>query len=49
MYRRIYFEALDPLVQAIEDRFDQPGYRIYSCLETLLTKAVMKDDFSEEI
>ena len=49
MYRRIYFEALDLLVQAIEDRFDQPGYRMYSCLETLLTKAVRKDDFSDEI
>ena len=28
-FRRNYFDALDLLVQAITDRFDQPGYRTY--------------------
>lgn len=49
MYRRIYFESLDLLVQAIEDRFDQPGYKMYSCLESLLIKAVKKENYSNEL
>ena len=48
MYRRYYFEALDLIVQAIKDCFDQPGYRVYRCLESLLLKAT-KEDFSEEL
>ena len=49
MYRRIYYESLDLLVQAIEDRFNQPGYRMFSNLETLLMKAVKKEDYSNEL
>ena len=48
-FRRIYFEALDLLVQAIADRFDQPGYRMYSSLQVLFLKATKKEDFSEEL
>ena len=48
-YRRIYYEALDLLVQGIEDRFNQPGYKVYCCLEELLIKAVKKEEFSEEL
>ena len=48
-YRRIFFEVLDLLIQAIADRFDQPGYRTYSSLQALLLKAAKKDDFSEEL
>jgi len=47
-YRHIYFEGLDLLVQAIADRFDQPGYRTYLCLQELMLKAVNKD-FSTEL
>ena len=28
-YRMLYFETLDLIIQCIDDRFDQPGYRIY--------------------
>ena len=48
-YRRIFFKALDLLVQAIADRFDQPGYRTYHSLQALILKAVKKEDFSEEL
>ena len=48
-YRRIYFEGLDLLVQAIADRFDQPGYRTYLCLQELMLKAVKKEEFSNEL
>ena len=51
-YRVQYFEALDLLIQCIKDRFDQPGYRIYSKLESLLLNAANgvaldEDCFSE--
>ena len=44
-YHRIYFEGLDLLVQAIADRFDQPGYHTYLCLQELMLKAVKKKIF----
>ena len=32
-YRQIYYEALDFVIQAVTDRFDQPGYRVYYNLQ----------------
>ena len=49
LYRQVYYEALDLIVQAIGDRFDQPGYKTYCCLETLILKAVKREAFSEEL
>ena len=51
-YRVHYFEALDLLIACIKNRFDQPGYRVYSKLETLLLDAANgvaldEDCFSE--
>ena len=48
-YRRSYFEAIDLAVTSIEDRFNQPGYKIYQSLEELLTKAANKEDYSKEL
>ena len=48
-YRQIYFEALDLIIQSIKQRFDQPGYRVYQCLESLILKAARKEDFSDEL
>lgn len=48
-YRQSYYEALDLLVQAINDRFEQPGYKTYSSLETLILKAVKRELFSEPL
>ena len=48
-YRQQYFEALDLIVSCIDDRFDQPGYRIYRSLETLLAKACMQQDFTSDL
>ena len=36
VYRRIYFEALDLIVSSIEERFDQPSFKAYSNMESLL-------------
>ena len=32
----------------MRDRFAQPGYRVYQCLENLLLKAAKQEDFTEE-
>ena len=49
LYRRVYYEAIDLLLQAIGDRFDQDGYKIYSVIESLFLKAIRKEDYSEEL
>jgi len=45
LYRVVYYEALDLIVQTIKDCFDQPGYGVYRCVENLLLKAAKKKDF----
>ena len=37
-YQVAYFEVLDLVIEAIKDRFDQPGCAIYRNLEELLVK-----------
>ena len=45
-FRRIYFEALDLVLQCIGELFDQPGY----CkLECLLLKAAQNFDHSDNL
>jgi len=48
-YRLQYFEAIDLAVAGITNRFDQPGYTIYSNLESLLVKAANQNDYSAEL
>ena len=48
-YHQIFYEAVDLIVHAIDDRFDQPGYRTYRCLEDLVLKATNNEDFSEKL
>lgn len=38
-YRRIFYEALDHILLAIREWFDQPGYQTYQKLEELVFKA----------
>ena len=48
-YRRYYFEAIDLVTHAIDERFDQPGYAIYRNLEEVLIKAANNDDYTAEL
>ncbi len=48
-YRKVFFEVVDHLIGAITDRFDQPGYKIYSSLEQLLLKGVGGKPIEEEL
>ena len=47
-YRRIHFETLDCISNAMEDRFDQEDFRTYVKLENLLLKAAKGDIFIQE-
>ena len=46
-FKRCYFEAVDLIVNCIKDWFDQPGYRTYHLLETLLLKACKQEELEE--
>ncbi len=48
-YRKLYFEALDLAINCIQDRFNQPGYKLYQTLEELIVKAANKEDYSEQL
>ena len=37
-YRRIYFEAIDLMVNAIDNRFNQASFDVYAKMESLLVK-----------
>ena len=47
-YRPQYFEAIDLLLSCIKDRFDQPGYKVYSKLEALILDAANGTSVNEE-
>ena len=38
-YCQVYYEALDFVIQAVTDWFDQPGYQVYYNLQELFPKA----------
>lgn len=48
-FRRIYFESIDLLVTAIQERFNQPAFLIYQTLEDLLLKTVRGEDTLTEM
>ena len=48
-FRQSYYEAIDLVVGCIENRFDQPGYRIYRTLESLLLKVCKQDDIADDL
>ena len=44
-FKQHYFEAVDLITNCILNRFDQPGYKIYSSLESLLIKSLKGEEF----
>lgn len=48
-YRQIYYGALDHVIEAIHDRFDQPGYNTYQHLEELMLKACRGETYDAEL
>lgn len=48
-YRIIYFDAIDTVVMAIKDRFEQPSYQFFSSIEQfLLTSINLGDPYESE-
>lgn len=45
-YCQIYY---DNTVGCLKNRFDQPGYKTYMNLEQLLTNAILKEDFKQQL
>ena len=48
-YRRIYFEVIDHLVNAIKERFSQHAFLVYQSLEDLMLKAIKGEETSTEM
>ena len=48
-FKPAYFEAIDIITNCVQERFDQPGYRIHRSLETLLIKASKREEFQENL
>ena len=48
-YRVVYFEALDLTISCIKSRVDQPGYKTYGKVQTLLLKAAASETYDEEL
>ena len=48
-YRRIYLEAIDLMMNAIDQRFYQPSFDTYGKMESLLIKTLNSQDKSEEL
>ena len=48
-YRKLYFEAVDHLISSVKGRFNQPAFRVYANLETLLLKVANREDTSKEV
>ena len=46
-YRIIFFEALDAVINAITDRFQQPSYQVFVSIEQLLLNAINGEPFDE--
>ena len=46
-YRQQFYEALDLVITGINERFDQPGYKMYENRENLLLKAVKQESYEE--
>ena len=48
-YKQYYYEALDSIITAIQDRFDQPTFQLFTQVEQLFLKAIVKKDFTDEL
>ena len=48
-YRQIYFECIDSMINAIEQRFNQPRFSVYQKMESFLIKVLNDEDYSIEL
>ena len=48
-FKPMYFQALDPVISIINDRFEQPALEKFRNVEELLLKAISKADSPKEL
>ena len=48
-YKRIYYEAVDLMVNTIDQRFNQPSFVTYATMEAFLIKVLKSEDCSTEL
>ena len=48
-FRKIYFEAIDTMINALNDRFEQASFEAFSTLESMLLKALKGEEHGSEI
>ena len=48
-FKQIYFEVLDAIANAINDRFDQPAAELFSQVEILFLESVKRQDVTDEL
>ena len=48
-YRRMYFEAFDTEIMAIQERFEQNDYHMYAKMEEVLILAASRRDYSQTL
>ena len=48
-FRMVYYEALDLATTSITERFDQPGYKVYQNLETLVLKVCKGEEYDKYV
>ena len=48
-YRQIYYEAIDLVIESINSRFNQPGYKVYLNVEDLVLNACRGCPYDTEL
>ena len=48
-FRLIFFDAIDNVVMALQDRFQQPSYQFFSNIEQFLLKSINSDPYQTEM
>ena len=48
-HRKLYFEVVNDLTSSVKERFNQPSFKMYASLETLLLKAANGEYISKDV
>ena len=48
-FRRVYFEAIDCIIMALNERFNKPCFDVFATMETLLLKAIAGEEINDEL
>ena len=49
IYRQLYFETFDNIINRIKDRFNLADYQIYVHLQEILTKAFKEQKWEDDL